>query len=142
VSDALSAREQDVRDAIAQAMRDDDPEVADEAIAEAQSRLTMYAHWRSKYVISTGSRTTTVEDKGVARNVQGLRSALTRPTLLEQRIEEIVTTAAEIGDGATRDVVARRLERADEWGVPHSDFKRDVRAAGGWEVVKRRAGIR
>ena len=55
------------------------------------------------------------------------------------RIAAIVDAAAEMGPDATRDRVAQALNRADEDDKPQSDYKRDVRLAGGWSAILRRA---
>ena len=55
------------------------------------------------------------------------------------RIEKIVSMAAELGPGATRNRVAAALGHANEDEEPHGGFKDDVRAAGGWEAIMRRA---
>jgi hypothetical protein len=59
----------------------------------------------------------------------------------DDRITEIVATAARIGPAATRDGVAAALGFVDPWGGPQpsGQFKRDVAAAGGWTVVLGRA---
>ena len=62
-----------------------------------------------------------------------------RPSELADRIAEIVRTAADIGPAATRQAVAERLGRVDSEQVMHGSYKRDVRDAGGWLAIRRRA---
>jgi hypothetical protein len=60
----------------------------------------------------------------------------------DRRIAAIVDKARELGpEAGTRDTVAGALGRADEWGEPQSDYRRDVRKAGGWEAIRRAAGF-
>jgi hypothetical protein len=66
------------------------------------------------------------------------RPPLGRPPEQEARIRAIVDAARDLGQGATRDRVAAALGRVDEWGEPHSDYKRDVSDAGGFEEIRRR----
>ena len=129
-------------------MREDDPDVSDEAIREAQGRVTVVAPWFSREERVEGSRRTTVEDEGVAEGLPEIRRVIARltgrnrrPSKLDERIAAIVLAATEIGDGATRNAVAVRLGRVDTWGEEHGAYKRDVSAAGGWDAIKRRAGI-
>ena len=63
----------------------------------------------------------------------------TRPAERDARIQAIVDAARELGDAATRNRVAEVLGRSDEQGVANSDYKRDVREAGGWAAIRRRA---
>lgn len=59
----------------------------------------------------------------------------------DARIAAIIEAAHRFGVGATRDGIAAELGRLDEWGEPRSDFKRDVKAAGGWAEIRKRAGL-
>lgn len=64
-----------------------------------------------------------------------------RPSVQAERIEAIVAAAREIGPRATRLSAATRLGRVNEFAEMHGDYKRDVRAAGGWREIMRRAGF-
>jgi len=63
------------------------------------------------------------------------------PSGQDARIQAIIEAARDLGEGAAkRDRVAAQLGRVDPWDQkPNSDFKRDVRAAGGWREVRRLA---
>jgi len=66
-----------------------------------------------------------------------------RRSVQKARIAEIIDTTAESFDTATRLSVAQTLGRANsDSGEPTSHFKEDVRAAGGWEEIKRQARAR
>jgi hypothetical protein len=74
------------------------------------------------------------------RALFGLLSSLGHPPELEERITAMVDA---VRAGATSRVAAGRLlGRVNQWGFPQSDYKRDISAAGGWEAIKRRAGMK
>ncbi len=57
-----------------------------------------------------------------------------RPSEQAQRIQAIVEA---VRNGApTKRLVAQQLGRVDQWGGETSDFKRDVRAAGGMNRIR------
>ena len=150
MSDRLPDVDRQVREAVAQAMRDDDPDVSDEDIAAAQARVTVAAAWASHGVRVEGKRTTTIDDSGAAVGIRqsGVRSdacaASTSPSHQSrmQRIEEIVDKARELGPGTTRDAVALALGRADaSSGEPNRSFKVDVASEGGWQAIRMKAGF-
>lgn len=58
-----------------------------------------------------------------------------RPSEQDERIAAIVAKVAELGAGATRQAVAIALNRVDEYGELRTDYKRDVRKAGGWPAI-------
>ena len=64
-----------------------------------------------------------------------------RPSEKEERIAMIVEEARRRGRAATLQGTAQTLGRAGRWGEPQSDFKRDVKDAGGWLAIKKRAGL-
>lgn len=64
-----------------------------------------------------------------------------RPSEREERIAAIVAAAEELGPLATREKVAQRLGRVAEFGELRSDYKEDVRVAGGWQEIRRLAGL-
>jgi hypothetical protein len=60
-----------------------------------------------------------------------------RPSERAQRIQAIVEA---IRSGApTRRLAAQQLGRVNRWGEETSDFRRDVRAAGGMDRIRRLA---
>jgi hypothetical protein len=64
-----------------------------------------------------------------------------RPSEAAARVEAIIAAAREVGPSATRLRVAEILGRVEKWGEERADYRRDVRAAGGWREIKRRAGF-
>jgi hypothetical protein len=60
-----------------------------------------------------------------------------RPSEREERIGAIVQEV--VNGHSTRLGAAQALGRVDEWGIEGSDYKKDVRAAGGWKAIKARA---
>lgn len=56
----------------------------------------------------------------------------------EGRIEAIVQAVR--AGASTRLLAAHAVGRVDEWGQERSDYRRDIRAAGGWNGILRRAG--
>ena len=73
------------------------------------------------------------------RALYGLLASIGQPPGLEERIAAMVDA---VRAGATSRVAAGQvLGRVNQWGFPQSDYKRDISAAGGWEAIKRRAGI-
>jgi hypothetical protein len=69
------------------------------------------------------------------------RAELGRPSEAGERLEAIVNAVRDTGTSATRLRVGQILGRVDEWNVERSDYRRDVRDAGGWRAIKRRAGF-
>lgn len=70
------------------------------------------------------------------------RSDPGRPSRREERIEMIVAATLELGEAATRRHVAEQLGRVNRESLAESsDFKADVASAGGWEEIRRRAGL-
>jgi hypothetical protein len=67
------------------------------------------------------------------------RAELGRPSEADERLEAIVAAIRDVGPSATRLRVAQVLGRVDEWDVERSDYRRDVRDAGGWRAIVRRA---
>ncbi len=55
--------------------------------------------------------------------------------------DAIVDAARRLGDAATRASVAAELGRVTQWGEETGDYRADVRAAGGWSEIRRRAGL-
>lgn len=51
------------------------------------------------------------------------------------RLAAIVDAINELGGSATREEVAASRGRVTKWGELQTDFKDDVRAAGGWHKV-------
>lgn len=64
-----------------------------------------------------------------------------RPSKHDERLAEIVAAAADMGDGATRLRVAQRLGRVTQWGEERGDYLSDIRKAGGWGEIRRRASL-
>jgi hypothetical protein len=63
-----------------------------------------------------------------------------RPIQQQERIAEIVAKARELGGAFRMLPVAQALGKVDEYGGEITgDFKRDVRAAGGWKAIALRA---
>lgn len=71
------------------------------------------------------------------RALLGLLPSSGRTSKRAERIAAIARVAAELGDEATKDSVAQRLGKADDFGEPSGAYNRDVTAAGGWgEILK------
>jgi hypothetical protein len=61
------------------------------------------------------------------------------PSRQPERIAAIIAKWRELGPDATLERIAQSLGRIGEWGELPGDFKRDVRAAGGRDGIKRKA---
>jgi hypothetical protein len=111
----------------------------DDATVTRSASITANAQAAS----GTGTANGPTAGQGYPGSRRMVHAPLGHPPERLARLNLMIEAAIEIGlEVATRRHVAQKLGRVDADGIEQSDYKRDVKAAGGWPEIMRRARLR